>query len=153
MGRIASLSIRTAAQKILREMCEARNFPHGLRRPRTDVGTARIARYRLDCIGCAASRYRLERAYCADCACRVACAVCSDCADRALTLGLRVPRGFQCSENRAICSLRILKRSMEKNHIGGQFHTCAPIFRILKALLQTITPLGAPVFSGIVCGY
>ena len=48
--------------------------------------------------------------------CRVACAVCSDCADRALTLGLRVPRGFQCCENRAICSLRILKRSMEKSH-------------------------------------
>ena len=85
--------------------------------------------------------------------CRVACAVCSDCADRALTLGLRVPRGFQCCENRAICSLRILKRSMEKNPIGSRFRPRAPIFRILKALLQTITPLGAPVFSGIVCGY
>lgn len=85
--------------------------------------------------------------------CRVACAVCSDCADRALTLGLCLPRGFQCSENRAICSLRILKRSMEKNPIGSRFRPRAPIFRILKALLQTITPLGAPVFSGIVCGY
>lgn len=51
--------MRTAAQKILREMCEARNFPHGLRRPRTDVGTAQIAltvpiaRYHFDCADCA----------------------------------------------------------------------------------------------------
>ena len=141
----------------------------------TDAWTALIARYRLACSACAVcsdcadraltlglrllratawlallaltvpiARYHFDCAYCA-----LPLGLYWMCCF-ALPLGARLLRGC---ENRAICSLRILKRSMEKNPIGSRFRPRAPILRILKARLQAVPPLGAPVFSGIVCGY